>query len=70
MRPEPLPPFPDLSGFRVVGVQAGPCEFVGIIETEDREEVERSPRYLPNPFAALVQAVARIEAHQAKRGNR
>ncbi len=66
MKPAQLPPFPDLSGFRVVVVQAGPREFVGIVETEDGEELERSPRYLSNPFAALVQAVARIEAHQTK----
>jgi len=30
----------------------------------------RFPRYLPNTFAALVQAVARIEAHEAMPGNR
>lgn len=51
----------DFIGHRVVVIQAGPGEFVASIQTKDGIEIERSPRYLPNPYSALAQAMKRIK---------
>lgn len=70
MRPAQLELGPDFAGLRVKLIQAGPREFVAVVETEWGEELGRSPRYLPSPYAALAQAIESITAHQAKEGGR
>ena len=65
-RPEHTEPGPDFAGFRIKLIQSGPDEYIAAIETSRGEELGRSPRYLPSPYAALTHALNSIEAYQAK----
>lgn len=70
IRPEHIEPGPDFAGFRVKLMQAGPHEYLAAIETEEGEELGRSPRYLSSPYTALALALDSIEAHQKKEAGR
>lgn len=66
MKRNHIEPASDFAGLRVKVMQAGPGEYVAAIETEDGEELERSPRYLPTPGDAVMQAIERIKARRSE----
>lgn len=54
----------DLKGMQVRIAQAGPEEFIAIVQSADGEELARSPRYVHSPFLALYIAVRGISRGQ------
>lgn len=50
----------DLCGFHVRIVQAGPEEFIAVVQTADGEECARSAKYMHSPHLALYNAIRAI----------
>lgn len=66
LRPEHRPLPVEFKGFWIRLVQAGPEEFVAVVERPYGEEVARTPKYLDCPYTALRNALEALRLGQVE----